>query len=106
MRPFLALQTYKTHLDGKSHKKKLNQQKSSTDKEKHAFYCELCDVVCSNKDGLEAHMRGSKHTKVVNLYKKMGKPIPTPKASMPSGNTSGTAQKPVMVTAPRFGLTA
>lgn len=97
------LQTYKTHLEGKTHKKKLNQQQKTGDKDKinHAFYCELCDVMCSNKDGLEAHVRGSKHTKVVNLYKRMGKPIPVPKTSMPSGSSSGTAEKPVMVTAPR-----
>ena len=44
-------------------------------------------------------MRGTKHTKVVNLYKRMGKPIPTPKFT-PS-TTLG--QKTVMVTAPRYG---
>ena len=52
-------------------------------------------MVCSNKDGLEAHMRGAKHMKVVNLYRKMGKPIPT--QQMPSDSSSKT----VMVTAPR-----
>ncbi len=52
-------------------------------------------MVCSNKDGLDAHMRGSKHSKVVNLHKRMGKPIPPPSTD---GGASG---KTVMVTAPR-----
>ncbi len=88
------MQTQKTHLDGKSHKKKLAQQAllSHQDKSKCTFYCEVCDVICSNKDGLEAHMRGSKHMKVVNLHKRMGKPLPT----TPTGDS-----KTVMVTAPR-----
>lgn len=97
------IQTYQTHLDGKSHKKKVTQQKSgvATAKSNSAFYCELCDVLCSNKDGLEAHMRGAKHNKVVNLHRKMGKPIPVPKTSTSSASGS---QKTVMVTAPRFVL--
>lgn len=101
----VALQTYKTHLDGKSHKKKLTQQKATEtqDKSMYAYYCELCDVMCSNKDGLEAHMRGSKHTKVMNLHRRLGKPIPTPKVSASTSTTGTTtaSQKTVMITAPR-----
>ena len=99
----IFLQTYQTHLEGKNHKKRLTQQQSSEgqDKSKSSFYCELCDVLCSNKDGLEAHMRGAKHNKVVTLYRKMGKPIPLPKSSASSTPTSSASQKTVMVTAPR-----
>ena len=56
-------------------------------------------MMCSNKDGLEAHIRGSKHTKVMNLHKRMGKPIPAPKVT---GNGGTGSQKTVMVTAPRY----
>ena len=84
-------------MEGKIHKKKLAQQKlaeAGNQDKKH--YCELCDVICSSKDGLEAHMRGSKHNKVVTLYKRMGKPVPTATTATSEGS------KTVMVTAPRY----
>jgi len=77
-------------LEGKNHKKKLAQQKVTTTPASAHLYCELCEVVCSSKDGLEAHLRGAKHGKVVNLYKKMGKPIPAVKLSTSTGSSSST----------------
>ncbi len=44
-------------------------------------------------------MRGSKHNKVVNLHRRMGKPIPVPKTEVPSSTSA--SQKTVLVTAPR-----
>ena len=85
-------QTYKTHLEGKNHKKRLQQQQTvPKDSKSGENYCELCDVVCSNKDAFEAHVRGSKHQKVLTLHRRLGKPIP----QMSAGG------KTVMVTAPR-----
>ena len=63
----IALQTYKTHLDGKLHKKKLQQSQIPTPAGAGVFTCELCDVTCTSKDAFEAHIRGSKHQKV-GLY--------------------------------------
>jgi zinc finger RNA-binding protein len=39
--------------------------------------CELCDVTCTGNDAYSAHVRGSKHQKVVKLHTKLGKPIPS-----------------------------
>jgi len=53
-------------LEGKSHKKKLQQQQTTADATtpRGDFYCELCDVSCTSKDAFEAHIRGAKHQKV------------------------------------------
>ena len=40
--------------------------------------CELCDVTCTGNDAYGAHIRGSKHQKVIKLHTKLGKPIPNP----------------------------
>ena len=94
-----CLQTYKTHLEGKNHKKRLQQQQNVPKESKSGDnYCELCDVVCSNKDAFEAHVRGSKHQKVLSLHRRLGKPIPQMNAA---GTTSTAGGKTVMVTAPR-----
>ena len=63
-------------------------------------YCELCDVVCSNRDAFEAHVRGSKHQKVLSLHRRLGKPIP--QINVPSASMTTTGGKTVMVTAPRL----
>jgi zinc finger RNA-binding protein len=55
-------------------------------------------VVCSNKDAFEAHVRGSKHQKVLSLHRRLGKPIP--QITVP-GTTTTIGGKTVMVTAPR-----
>ena len=83
---WVCSQTYKTHLEGKSHKKKLasQQQAASTgakvegegedtavmkpDLSDRPFYCPLCEIQCTSKDSYEAHIRGSRHTKVPTLY--------------------------------------
>lgn len=80
-------QTYKEHLEGQRHKKKEAQLKAggnansaSHKRASHiagiALRCELCDVTCTGNDAYAAHIRGSKHQKVVKLHTKLGKPIP------------------------------
>lgn len=49
--------------------------------------CELCDVTCTGNDAYSAHVRGSKHQKVVKLHTKLGKPIPSSEPT-PLGSTS------------------
>ncbi len=43
----------------------------------NALRCELCDVTCTGSDAYAAHIRGSKHQKVIKLHTKLGKPIPS-----------------------------
>lgn len=57
------LQTYKTHLEGKAHKKKAAGP-APVPTGTAAFKCDLCDITCTSKDAYEAHLRGSKHYKV------------------------------------------
>lgn len=58
-------QTYKTHLEGKAHKKKAAGP-SPTPTNVTTYRCDLCDVICTSKDAIEAHFRGAKHQKVCN----------------------------------------
>ena len=64
-------------------------------------YCELCDVVCSNRDAFEAHVKGSKHQKVLTLHRRLGKPIPKINVGGVTTTTTTAGGKTVMVTAPR-----
>lgn len=63
------------------------------------YHCELCDVTCTGHDAYAAHVRGSKHQKVVKLHQKLGKPIPAddPKKMgkinfVPEGGAQATGQ--------------
>ncbi|CAB0006927.1 unnamed protein product [Nesidiocoris tenuis] len=80
MRPAI-IKTYREHLEGQRHKKKELLQKEgaappTSARGAHNLRCELCDVVCTGSDAYAAHLRGSKHMKVVKLHKILGKPIP------------------------------
>lgn len=70
------IQTYKTHLEGKAHKKKLQQGSElgegggggeKSEKMDSPYYCPLCEIQCTSNDSYEAHIRGSRHTKVTSL---------------------------------------
>lgn len=88
-------QTYREHLEGQKHKKREALQKASTDPQTTGtqatvrgsnLRCELCDVTCTGNDAYAAHVRGSKHQKVVKLHTKLGKPIPSSEPT-PIGTT-------------------
>jgi zinc finger RNA-binding protein len=80
-------QTYREHLEGQKHKKREALQKAQQDPQTQTtsvttqrgsnLRCELCDVTCTGNDAYSAHVRGSKHQKVVKLHTKLGKPIPS-----------------------------
>ncbi|KAL7040130.1 hypothetical protein ACKWTF_000282 [Chironomus riparius] len=81
-------QTYREHLEGQKHKKREALQKAQQDtatpgtqpattQRGSNLRCELCDVTCTGNDAYSAHVRGSKHQKVVKLHTKLGKPIPS-----------------------------
>ncbi|KAG5676162.1 hypothetical protein PVAND_006011 [Polypedilum vanderplanki] len=80
-------QTYREHLEGQKHKKREALQKAQQDPQQTTtavttqrgsnLRCELCDVTCTGNDAYSAHVRGSKHQKVVKLHTKLGKPIPS-----------------------------
>jgi len=64
------------HLEGKNHKKKEAMAKNvaaqggttaAVARSSKHLYCELCDVVCTCSDTFAAHLRGTKHNKVVML---------------------------------------
>lgn len=61
-------QTYKEHLEGKSHKKKEALSKGenvqSLPRMKVSFKCDVCNVTCTGRDTYDAHVKGSKHQKV------------------------------------------
>lgn len=69
-------------MDGQKHKKreaslKLTSAATTTAQNRgNNYHCELCDVTCTGHDAYAAHVRGSKHQKVVKLHQKLGKPIP------------------------------
>lgn len=66
-------QTYKEHLEGQKHKKKeatlkTGVQSGATNGPRGVqtqLRCELCDVSCTGVDAYAAHIRGSKHQKVL-----------------------------------------
>lgn len=105
-------QTYREHLEGQKHKKREALQKAQAEAHTNAnsngqggtattsisssssgamqmrgsnLRCELCDVTCTGNDAYSAHVRGSKHQKVVKLHTKLGKPIPSSEPT-PLGN--------------------
>lgn len=84
-------------MEGQKHKKKEAAAKAGVPappvgRHGSSLVCELCDVTCTGQDAYAAHIRGSKHQKVlqavnsvqtlkkkfqvVKLHTKLGKPIP------------------------------
>jgi hypothetical protein len=110
--------TYKTHLEGKAHKKNLSKQQTGgangargegggaekTDYSNMPHYCPLCEVQCTSSDSYEAHIRGSRHTKVLNLFRKLGKTIPNIKLPEGTEITNTVTGKKVAVSAPRINF--
>ena len=63
---------------GKNHKKRVQQverSKRAADKS-NPFKCDICEVYCSNHDAFNSHLKGAKHLKTINLFRKLGKPLP------------------------------
>ena len=57
------------------------------------FQCGVCEISCSSKDAFQAHIKGAKHLKTVNMYRRMGKPIPSITMPGPDGVTQVTAPR-------------
>ncbi|XP_038627500.1 zinc finger RNA-binding protein 2 isoform X3 [Tachyglossus aculeatus] len=72
-------QTYWEHLEGQKHKKKEVAQKSGVWKNSNQqqLLCALCDVYCSGEESYLAHINGAKHQKVLSLFVKLDKHIPS-----------------------------
>ena len=71
-------------MTGKNHKKRVQQlerTKGAEDKS-NPFKCDICEVYCSNHDAFQSHIKGAKHLKTVNLFRKMGKPLPVMTSSV------------------------
>lgn len=84
-------------MEGKNHKKRLQLlAKISSGNDSNHFKCEVCEVTCSNKDSYQAHIRGNKHIKTVNLFRRLGKPLPAMTNAVPQDDGS------VQVTGPRI----
>ncbi|KAL4608036.1 zinc finger RNA-binding protein-like isoform X1 [Arapaima gigas] len=98
-------QTYREHLEGQKHKKKEtalrggSQANTTPRGVQTQLLCELCDVSCTGADAYAAHIRGAKHQKVVKLYNKLGKPIPSTEPvlvnSAPVVTTTTASKSPV-----------
>ncbi|XP_073399993.1 zinc finger RNA-binding protein isoform X2 [Dendrobates tinctorius] len=93
-------QTYKEHLEGQKHKKKeaaLKASQNTTSSStairgtQNQLRCELCDVSCTGADAYAAHIRGSKHQKVVKLHTKLGKPIPSTEPNVVNQSVTSAA---------------
>uniref|UniRef100_A0A8C9TA73 Zinc finger RNA-binding protein n=1 Tax=Scleropages formosus TaxID=113540 RepID=A0A8C9TA73_SCLFO len=102
-------QTYREHLEGQKHKKKEaalrggSQVSTGPRGVQTQLLCELCDVSCTGADAYTAHIRGAKHQKVVKLYNKLGKPIPSTEPVLVNSApvvTTTTANKPPAGAAP------
>ncbi len=87
-------QAYKEHLVGQKHKKKETASKvgmaATLPKGGTALHCEVCDITCTGSDAYAAHIRGSKHQKVVKLHQKLGKPIPSNEPTVISNKHGGS----------------
>jgi len=59
-----------------------------------ALHCELCNVTCTSSDAYAAHIRGTKHQKVVKLHTKLGKPIPPAEPQLIHSVKTGTSSSP------------
>lgn len=122
-------QTYKEHLEGQKHKKKEAAQAAAAaasanaassaqtgngnatsgpnqTRSGNALRCELCDVTCTGSDAYAAHIRGSKHQKVMKLHAILGKPIPSMEPTVLTENSGTDAavnsdRKVVRVAAPK-----
>uniref|UniRef100_A0A0L8HKD9 DZF domain-containing protein n=1 Tax=Octopus bimaculoides TaxID=37653 RepID=A0A0L8HKD9_OCTBM len=102
-----AAQTYREHLEGQKHKKKEAALKAGgttqpAGRGQNQLRCELCDVTCTGADAYAAHIRGSKHQKVLKLHTRLGKPIPSTdpvvvspgQTSVSTGTTTTTTKSP------------
>ncbi|KAL3085099.1 hypothetical protein niasHS_010168 [Heterodera schachtii] len=85
----IGIMNYQAHLEGKTHRKKLElqQMNADPDQQKFVFHCELCSVASDNRENYEAHIKGQKHQKALKLVMKSGDPIP-PITAIPSDNSS------------------
>lgn len=86
----VSQQAFSAHLKGQQHQKKKKAADSSTpgsgngneakpvvqNQNPVLMTCALCEVPCSGPEAYSAHIRGSKHQKVLTLHQRMGKPIP------------------------------
>ena len=88
-------QTYREHLEGQKHKKKEAAAKGAnplpTGRGQNQLRCELCDVACTGSDAYAAHIRGTKHQKVLKLHTRLGKPIPSSEPTVVSSGTVSAA---------------
>jgi hypothetical protein len=73
-------QQYKDHLKGTKHKQKKAAAKAgaaaSLPRGSSALHCDVCDVICAGSVDYAAHIRGTKHQRVVRLHMQLWKPIP------------------------------
>lgn len=82
---------------GKNHKKRVQQveRTKTTQDTNNPFKCDICDIFCSNHDAFQSHLKGGKHLKTVNLFRKLGKPLPVMTTSV------NLEEGGVKITAPR-----
>ncbi|XP_028908214.1 zinc finger RNA-binding protein 2 isoform X2 [Ornithorhynchus anatinus] len=94
-------QTYWEHLEGQKHKKKEVAQKLGvrTNSDQKQLLCALCDIYCSGDESYLAHINGAKHQKVLSLFVKLEKHIPSaepvivkPTAAPATATTSATTK--------------
>nr|CAG4650025.1 EOG090X037N [Sida crystallina] len=71
-----------------------------------ALHCELCNVTCTSTDAYAAHIRGTKHQKVVKLHTKLGKPIPPAEPQLIHGSKATTAATSTTTTTTTSGTSA
>jgi zinc finger RNA-binding protein len=91
----VGAQTYKEHLEGQRHKKREATVKTPSASSSQPLtaaaavavtssgaasragvvqlHCHLCDVACTGADTYAAHIRGTKHQKVLKLHSALGK---------------------------------
>lgn len=85
-------------MSGKNHKKRVQQVERSQKSvnRSNPFKCDICDIYCSNHDAFNSHIKGAKHLKTINLFRKLGKPLPVLTTSQTADGGS------VTITAPRI----
>lgn len=99
----VSQQAFDAHLKGQQHQKKEKMASASGNGDSKVgnqilnpvlMMCALCEVPCSGPEAYAAHMRGSKHQKVLSLHQRMGKPIPhmppVPTTTVPADSSAGS----------------
>ena len=100
-------------MDGSKHKKKEAASKltgtaaaTTNSRGANVIKCNLCAVSCTGNDAYAAHIRGSKHQRVLMLHNKLGKPIPEQEVIVATTKSENGEPKSIYSGTPKISFVA